>query len=590
MTARCTRSAPLVLALLGACLTVAALASTARAQEAVAPPDPVRDVPLDDLSPGLTGYVLTEGPDGLERFEVELLGVQESDALGRPLLLLRGSGAFLDASGGVAAGMSGSPVYLGADGRERLAGALAYAFPRSDHRLALATPIEAMRALGGPGTEDAGGTLPPGAAPVATPVLLHGLDARAAAHLGSAFDAAGLHPVPVQGGSASADRAAADEDPAPGDAVAALLAWGDVRVAAVGTVTARDGDAVLAFGHPLLRRAEAGYALAAANVLAIVPDSEVPYKLTNVAAAPYGAAFADGAAGIAGRVDGAPAGLPVTIRVEGPDRVRTLAVRLTPDPALAPALLAALVQRAVDETLDAVGGGSADLAWTFEFRDEPELRMLDQRVDRFDLATETARLAAAPLAVLGDNPFRDPELARVALHLDVAPERRHAELVEAALETPEVDPGGTAIAFVRIQPFRAEPEVRTVRVPIPDDAPPGPLRLTFRGASVPDPEVEERTPPPPDPLRQPTSGLPPVLSWGELIAALSERPQARDLLVEMPGEARPRRLQRVDAGAPLLGLERLTVTVRDPDADRSDDAEPAGTADDGAEGAAGSGP
>ncbi|MEX2502130.1 MAG: hypothetical protein WD336_07125, partial [Trueperaceae bacterium] len=204
--------------------------------------------------------------------------------------------------------------------------------------------------------------------------------------------------------------------------------------------------------------------------------------------------------------------------------------------------------------------------------------MLDQQVDRYDLATETARLAASPLAVLHDNPFRAPNLARLSLRIEIHDGMPHADLVEIALETPEVDSGGTVLAFVRMQPFREEAEVRTLRIPVPDDAEPGPLRLTFRGASVPDPEAQERDPPPPDPLRQPTSGLPPVLSWAELMVALHERPQARELLVEIPGELRPRRLAGFDAGAPVQGLERVTVTVRDP-ADRSGD----GGSDDGSD-------
>jgi hypothetical protein len=120
-------------------------------------------------------------------------------------------------------------------------------------------------------------------------------------------------------------------------------------------------------------------------------------------------------------------------------------------------------------------------------------------------------------------------------------------------------------AFVRLQPWRGEAEVRTLAVELPDDVPPGPLTITFRGASVPDPDAEEREPPPPDPLRQPISGLPPVLSWAELLSALENRPQARELLAEIPGAHRPQRLAREDLGRVVDGLQRVTVTVAGPD-------------------------
>ena len=298
---------------------------------------------------------------------------------------------------------------------------------------------------------------------------------------------------------------------------------------------------------------------------AIVANRDLPYKLANLGSEPVGRVVRDGRAGLAARLDGPAAGLPVTVRVEAPGGVRTLAVRVSRDRALAPSLLATIVQQAIDVVRDRIGGGSAELAWQIDFVGEPPIRLLDQRQEEDDLATEVARLAAAPLAVLLDNPFQDPDIARVSVRIVVQEGPRDVELVEVALETPEVAPGGTVQAFVRLQPWRGEAEVRTLAVDVPDDVSPGPLTITFRGASVRDPDGEEREPPPPDPLRQPISGLPPVLSWAELLSALENRPQARELLVEIPGAQRPRRLAREDLGRVVDGLERVTVTVVDPD-------------------------
>jgi hypothetical protein len=519
------------------------------------------DLPLEEIAPGDVGYGLTEGPDGIERFDVEVLARQEAGGPGFPTLLVRTGGPFLERSGGVAAGMSGSPVYVGPPGDERLAGALAYAFPGGDHRLALVTPIAAMRALA---DDDGGSPEPPGgAAPLVAPLLVNGVDARALAHLGPVFERVGHRAVPVQGGGGGPGDPA--EPLTPGAAVAVALAQGDVRIAAIGTVTDVRGEALLLLGHPLLRSGPVDHALLRADVTAIVPNRALPYKLANVGADPVGRVVRDGRAGLAARLDGPATGLPVTVRVEAPGGARTLAVRVSRDRALAPSLLAAVVQQAIDVVRDRIGGGSAELAWEIEFAGEPPIRLLDQRQEEDDLATEAARLAAAPLAVLLDNPFQEPGLARVSVRIDVQEGPRDVELVEVALETPEVAPGGTVQAFVRLQPWRGEAEVRTLAVELPDDVPPGPLTITFRGASVPDPDAEEREPPPPDPLRQPISGLPPVLSWAELLSALENRPQARELLAEIPGAHRPQRLAREDLGRVVDGLQRVTVTVAGPD-------------------------
>ena len=552
---------------------VQATPAQARPAQAVASRSPP-DLPLDRIRVGDRGYGLTAGPDGIERFDVVVLGVREPVGPGFPTILVRASGPFLDRSGGVAAGMSGSPIRIGSPGEERLAGALAYAFPDSDHRLALVTPIDAMRALadagrGGPATPPGGG-----AEPLATPLLLAGIGPRGLEHLRPILARSGGLAVPVQSGGVGGPGAdseeggadglgdgTGDQRPAPGSAVGIALASGDVGVAAVGTVTDVRDDEVLLLGHPLLRGGPVDLALLPADVTAIVPSRELPFKLANVGREPLGTVVRDGQAGLFARTDAVPGGLPVTVRVDGEEGARTLTARIANDPQLAPALLAVVVQQAVDGVRDRVGGGSAEVVWEIAFRDEPPIRLLDQRVHDRDLSTEVARLAAAPLAVLLDNPFQDPELARVSVRVGIQERSLDAEIVEIALETPEVDPGGTVVAFVRVQPFRGEAQVRSVSITVPEDVEPGPLRLTFRGAAVRDPEEDEREAER-DPLRQATSGLPPVISWGELLAALEDRPQARELIVEIPGSRRARRLAREDLGTVVTGLERVTVHVR----------------------------
>src|SRR5690606_28488991 len=104
------------------------------------------DFLLADVRPGMTGFGLTAGPgDVIERFQVEVIGVHNAAGPGFDLVLVRVSGPFIEASGGVAAGMSGSPVYLFGGPQPSLLGAIGYVFPNADHSLALVTPIAAMR-------------------------------------------------------------------------------------------------------------------------------------------------------------------------------------------------------------------------------------------------------------------------------------------------------------------------------------------------------------------------------------------------------------------------------------------------------------
>jgi len=138
---------PVALAAVGLCLVMAAGAMGAP-----------QLLPVERVRPGLTGYGLTvvQGTR-IDRFDVEVLGVVEQAGPAGDLILVRVSGPAVEGFGGIAAGMSGSPVYV--DGR--LVGAIGYAFEFSDHSVGMVTPIEDMlevlrRVPGEPSPESTG--------------------------------------------------------------------------------------------------------------------------------------------------------------------------------------------------------------------------------------------------------------------------------------------------------------------------------------------------------------------------------------------------------------------------------------------------
>ncbi len=171
------------LALLLACLLalLALLTPYAAAQGAAPTAARPLEVAVNDLVVGDRGYAITAAAGNvLERFDVTVLGVQHGAANGFPLVLVRASGPLIDEAGGVAAGMSGSPVYISTERGDALLGAIGYVFPEADHSVALVTPIEVMRRADGAATF---ALSVPGygvAAPVTTPVLLAGATSRTA--------------------------------------------------------------------------------------------------------------------------------------------------------------------------------------------------------------------------------------------------------------------------------------------------------------------------------------------------------------------------------------------------------------------------
>ena len=97
-------------------------------------------MPVEDIRPGMQGIGKTViNGDNIENFNVEVIGVTGSEAGGYSILV-RTSGDVIEKSGGVAQGMSGSPVYING----RLVGAVAFGKEFNDPHYCFLTPIGRM--------------------------------------------------------------------------------------------------------------------------------------------------------------------------------------------------------------------------------------------------------------------------------------------------------------------------------------------------------------------------------------------------------------------------------------------------------------
>ncbi len=535
--------------------TLLACAGLAWAQD----PPPATEVrlrafPLERIEPGLEGFGLTAGPGNrIERFWVRVLARQDGlGPGGQPLVLIAASGALIDAAGGVAAGMSGSPVYLDLDGEQALLGAIAYVFPDSDGHLALVTPIEAMRSQ--TLTRAPPWRAPTGAVPVATPVLVAGLGARALALLeDTVLPLAPQRLSPVRAGGSGPG----DSDPTPlqaGSAIALQLVRGDVDVAAIGTVTEIVGPGLLALGHPFLGTGPASWALAPASITAIVPNRRVPFKLANVGPELLGAVVADRPAGVAARLDERPELIPVTLSVDLEGQRQTLRFEVAAAEPLWPLLVAVATLEALDRAWSRVAPGSATLAWELGLEGGPPLRLLEQVSSASDVALAAARMAGAPLALLAENAFETPRPTSLQLLIEVDERRRDGELVEVLLEAGPLRAGGTIGLHLRLQPWRRQSEVHTLSVTLPD-ALAADAELVVRGAGEPRDDDHDGGV---DTL---------ILSYAELLTVLRERPRSGDLVIEVMGaDGRWQVLERRSFPYLVRGVERVALEL-----DASDD-------------------
>ena len=325
-------------------------------------------MPLDEVEAGMTGYGKTvfSGTE-IEKFEIEIVDVLDDRSLNEDLILIKLKGDKVEEYGGIAAGMSGSPIYL----EDRLIGAIGYGWNKSDHRFSLVTPIERMlKLLENKEIKESSGSLSdleidlegfsPGEKIIRTssPLMVSGMNGRALKRLGNSLEELNLDVVPSPG-IEEADKSR--RDPEPGDAIAIQLVRGDISVASIGTLTYVNRGQFLAFGHPFTNRGEVNYLLSRANINAVIPSSEQPFKLGSPYNRLLGSVTQDRGAGIAGRINSYPRITPLYISIsENGELQKEVSLQIINDEYLFSSLSSSAALQAVDSALDRIGPGSAE--------------------------------------------------------------------------------------------------------------------------------------------------------------------------------------------------------------------------------------
>src|SRR3954471_14492837 len=341
-------------------------------------------MPVSEIKAGMDGVGRTvfEGSD-LQEFTAHILGVLHNvQGPHRDLILARLEGGPL-AKTGVAAGMSGSPVYI--DGR--LIGAVSYSIGAfATEAIAGITPIEEMKdatnmtrrvptqqaridlpitreglaaalsatyariapfatrpadvqVLGMPAA--AGAQLGAMLRPISTPLVMNGFEPDSAAMLAGAFGAAGF--TPVVGGMMGQGGPETKEMKAPlreGDAIGVSLVGGDLEMGATGTITHIDGDRIYAFGHPFFNLGPAEFPLTRAYVYTVLPSLMTSFKISTLGET-VGTMLQDRATAIAGTLGRKPRLIPMKVTLEraGADTApRTMTFQLVNDQMFTPLL------------------------------------------------------------------------------------------------------------------------------------------------------------------------------------------------------------------------------------------------------------
>ncbi|MDI9370501.1 MAG: SpoIVB peptidase S55 domain-containing protein, partial [Synergistota bacterium] len=420
-------------------LALILLIAPAELQAAPYPPSPpVMNV--ESLRPGMKGRALTV-VSGREvvGFPVEIVSVIPGKGTPRHLIMVKAYGPIVEKTGGIAAGMSGSPVYV--DGK--LIGAIGYGWSFSDHTLGLVTPIADMtsvwewddkpvvfRPLPSPPKEEGGDekdepsagedideqedeededlVVPVTVEEPLSPLFIDGVSRRKADDLAELLGESRYVP-----GGASADDDVPVEMNAkvtPGDAITVLLAWGDVTIGSTGTMTAIAPDGrFLAFAHPFLGRGAVNYPVAHAYIHNVVPSIEAPFKVGSPLRI-IGTVTQDRPQGIGGRIGYFTPSISATLLFTDEERgVKTQKrFHIAPDPFLGAELASGIFTGLIDGLWGRKGHGTASLTLKVQGRGLYEGW---SRTNMFfsdkDLAGDSLKETAELLDVVFLNPFAE---------------------------------------------------------------------------------------------------------------------------------------------------------------------------------------
>ncbi len=464
--------------------------------------------PLDQVKAGMrgTGRTVFSG-EQVEEFEVEILGVLRNIAPGESLILARLAGGPL-ARTGVAAGMSGSPVYLAG----KLAGAVAYSFPFSTEPIAGIRPIHEMierldDAPAGPvkragsllepnwaAAESAGRFIPnpeaellpsgpkaiggePRLLPIATPVALAGFSERTFEVFGKQLRSLGLRPAQGVGGRGTNDEP--PSPPKPGSMIGVALIQGDMELSAAGTVTHIDDNRLYAFGHRFLSSGPTEMPLLASSVITMVPNLNNSFKIA-ASGGPLGVVTQDRASGIFGELGRAAQLLPLEIDLKSNGRSWQYKMELVRDRTLSPFLLQMALFSAVDTTERQIGASSYRVNGRVDLGDAiPPLRLDNMYAGSNGVALQLATLTSIPLAYLLNLDFKDVEPRGIDLKIEAIDEEQRLDIDRGWASKTRARVGETVELAAALRDGAGNETVKKTPFQIPPGTKPGVLEVTF---------------------------------------------------------------------------------------------------------------
>ena len=440
----------------------------------------------------------------IEEFDIEVLGVLSKANLGGDLILVRvTSGSVVERQSGIIGGMSGSPVYV----KGRLLGAIAYAWSFAREPIAGVTAIESMleayegeeetearlrddhpargaqvagrwveeahivqaarsqEAFAGPDTLNM--------QPVAPLVYASGLRGCGMERLRELLRPYGMEPLAGPGRK----RPSVPTELRPGAAVGISFVSGSFDIDGIGTVTYRDGDTILAFGHPMMELGSVEIPLTTAWVHELVPSIARSNKLAS-AMETVGALTRDATWSVGGKIGAEARTVPARISVTDEDRgvTRAFEFEVVRQQMLTPSMLMSVLGGSMAATFNSGGKGIGSIEFTVRGEQGAEIKRRDVVWHPGHLGY-VAQWVDEALYIMTENRFEPQQVASLEARVSLTGKDRSAAIERIYTEENVARAGKELTVHVVIRPEGGKPVEKTVKFSLPESLPKGTLRV-----------------------------------------------------------------------------------------------------------------
>ncbi len=466
-----------------------------------------RYIPIDEIKPGMKGYALSVYSGiNIEKFPIEVVSVVKNNSIGKNAILVMGTGPRFNHTGPVQ-GCSGSPVYING----KIAGALAFGWSYSKDPLYGVTPIAQMIKVGridkgkpqksGPVEHriDVSGPIsldiaynsflnslksekPIGAnglGEIGFPMVTS-LSRSACAEIAGFGSVLGENLISSDMATMSAGKTQQEAKLKPGAVLAIPLVSGDIKMAAIGTVTDVIGDNVLAFGHAFTGRGRVNLPMASGFIHTVVANNVSSFKYGQSSQA-IGAIKSDESTAVWGKIGETAPTIPVSITLNRFDveKPKTYNCEIAVDPDYTPILVQAIIAGVALERggLPIYHSLKYSAKINFDNGESLEFNNIASDSGVYQLLKEVV----GSVIILSDNPFHQSVINSIDVNMDLNDKSKMATIWDVNVSKTKLKSSETMNVLVTIDTFGSKKLQYDFDVKVPDNATKGDYILLVSG-------------------------------------------------------------------------------------------------------------